>query len=151
MGSKSSYESIPDVEAAEGGNTSPEPEVIYPEASPEEAELLGILDTITNGMQIELVLSQFQPETVHPISPSFCMALIIPFMTTLALVVTAITIYSLKDEAVVAISDSKVKLTLVAYAATYLVWLASAISIDRRMIGQSVIRGAFDGGNQRQV
>ena len=137
MASISGYESIPDVEVADGGTTSPEPQVLYPEATLEEAELLGILDTITNGMHIELVLSQVHPETVHPVSPHFCMALALPFITTLALGVAAITIYSVTDTAAVVINDSSIKLILVAFAATCLIWLASAVSISRRLLDQA--------------
>lgn len=148
MPTKPGYEAIPDVEAGESGTVHPalvlKPCDLYPEANPEEAELLGTLDSIINGSSLELTIPTVNPDDVSPRSPSICMALVWPSLSALVLGVAAFS--SLRPEAGGGVLDPR----LFPCVAVFLMWVSSAVSINSRMIGQAslAIVSADDIGHQ---
>jgi hypothetical protein len=135
MPTKHGYDAIPDVETGESGAVHQalvlKPCDLYPEANPEEAELLGTLDSIINGSSLELNIPAVYPDDLATSSPGIGMALVWPILSAILLVIAAFS--SVRSQAGGGVLDSR----MFPYVAVFLMWLSSIVSINSRMIGQA--------------
>jgi hypothetical protein len=132
--SKAGYEAIPDVEKGDLNKPPLSPREVYPEASPQEAELLGVLDSCIDGPRPELSFTKVSPEDVTTSSPSLCCALVLPLLVTIGLCVGATFIAKGATDGIVhpSLTDEWFP-----YVAAAILWLAASISISNRLVGQA--------------